>query len=188
MSSVSRKIRGGVLAAVLTAAMAFAPRLLAQGQQPEPPSGAARPWQGRSAGTPPHGTPPKAQEPTVPQGMPAVGTPGGAAARRTPLGIAPGKKTPAGEQFFIVASVDLQKSQLLLKYPTEVTLLMHVGDSTKFVDDSGQPLKLSDFRAGDTVWVNSRTSGEEITAARVRKGGMNVADLHRYYLNYAEIK
>jgi len=120
--------------------------------------------------------------------MPAVGTPGGAAARGTPLGIAPGKKTPAGEQFFIVASVDLQKSQLLLKYPTEVTVLMHVGDSTKFEDNSGQPLKLSDFRAGDTVWVNSRTGGEEITAARVRKGGMNVADLHRYYLSYAEIR
>ena len=32
-----------------------------------------------------------------------------------------GRKTPSGEQFFIVASIDLQKSQLLLKYPTEVT-------------------------------------------------------------------
>ena len=56
------------------------------------------------------------------------------------------------------------------------------------IGESGQPLTLSDFRAGDTLWVTSRTSGEEITAVHVRKGRMDVADLHRYYLDYAEIK
>lgn len=100
----------------------------------------------------------------------------------------PAKKTPQGEQFFIVASVDLQKSQMLLKYPTEVTLLMRVDGATKFTDDSGAPLKLSDFRAGDTVWVSSTINKGDVTAVRVRKGRMNVADLHRYYLDYPEIK
>jgi hypothetical protein len=101
---------------------------------------------------------------------------------------AAGKKTPSGEQFFIVASVDLQKSQLLLKHPTEVTLLAHVDDKTKYLDSAGKPIQLSNFRAGDTVWVTLSNSPSGPTAVRVRKGEMTVAELHRYYLNYPEIK
>lgn len=100
----------------------------------------------------------------------------------------PGKMTPAGERFFIVASLDLQKSQLLLKYPTEVTLLAKTTDQTKFVDESGKPIKLSDLRTGDTVWVTSTGSADSTIASKVRKGQMTVADLHRYYLDYPAIK
>jgi len=100
----------------------------------------------------------------------------------------PGRKTETGERFFIVASIDLQKSQLLLKYPTEVTLLMKVTPQTKLTDESGNPLKLSDFRAGDTLWAISTGSGDDTTAVKVRKGQMTVADLHRYYLDYEAIK
>ena len=97
------------------------------------------------------------------------------------------KKTAAGESFFIVASVDQQKSQFLLKRPTEVTLLVSVNGSTQYSDDSGKPLKNTDFRAGDTVWVT--TSGGDLPAAtRIRKGEMTVAELHRSYLDYSEIK
>ena len=98
-----------------------------------------------------------------------------------------GKKTPAGEEFFIVASVDQTKSQLLLKRPTEVTLLMKINEKTQFADEAGKPMKLSDFRAGDTVWVRA-SSGTEPTALGIRKGQMTVSDLHRYYLDYPEIK
>jgi hypothetical protein len=100
----------------------------------------------------------------------------------------PVKKTAAGEQFFIVASLDLQKSQLLLKYPTEVTLLVKTTDQTKFVDDSGKSMKLSDLRTGDTVWLTSAGTADSTTALKVRKGEMTVADLHHYYLDYSEIK
>src|SRR5579863_5306694 len=76
---------------------------------------------------------------------PTSTAPGNANALTSPAGLAPsrvsmpasayatipGKKTAAGEQFFIVASIDLQKSQLLLKYPTEVTLLAKATDQTK---------------------------------------------------------
>jgi hypothetical protein len=99
-----------------------------------------------------------------------------------------GKKTSAGEQFFIVASVDLQKSQLLLKHPTEVTLLAHVDDKTKYLDSTGKPIQLSSLRAGDTVWVTLSNAPSGATAVRVRKGEMTSAELHRYYLNYPEIK
>jgi hypothetical protein len=100
----------------------------------------------------------------------------------------PVKKTAAGEQFFIVASLDLQKSQLLLKYPTEVTLLVKTTNQTKFVDDSGKSMKLSDLRTGDTVWLTSTGTADSTTALNVRKGEMTVANLHHYYLDYSEIK
>ena len=145
------------------------------------PAGAPHSWQGKPDGVPPQG----AHSPAAT----AQATPA-APIHPKPVGMAaPGKKTESGEQFFIVASIDLQKSQLLLKYPTEVTLLVVVNGATKFVDETGKPLKLADFRAGDTVWmVSSPAAQGEATAINVRKGQMTVADLHRYYLDYAEIK
>jgi|GEM_PF-1854238 len=155
------------------------PAVVAQNKRPEPSAGAPPAWQGKPAGTP-------QGEPT--QGISAAGAPA-ATIHPLPVGAPiPVKKTPQGEEFFIVASVDLQKSQMLLKYPTEVTLLMRVDGTTKFADDSGAPLKLSDFRAGDTVWVSSTNNKGDVTAVRVRKGRMDVAGLHRYYLDYPEIK
>ncbi|MGA2511730.1 MAG: hypothetical protein ABSG27_16040 [Candidatus Acidiferrales bacterium] len=98
------------------------------------------------------------------------------------------KKNSTGEAFYIVASLDQQKSQLLLKRPSEVTLLMKVGDETQLADETGKPLKLTDLRAGDTVWVISSGDPSAPTAVHIRKGQMAVADLHRYYLDYPEIK
>jgi hypothetical protein len=99
-----------------------------------------------------------------------------------------GNKTASGEEFFIVASVDQAKSQLLLKHPTEVTTLLSVNEKTRLLDEKGNTIRLSDLRAGDTVWVVSSGSGPDATAVRIRKGSMTVADLHRYYLDYPEIK
>ena len=86
------------------------------------PAGAPHSWQGKPGGVPPQG----AHSPAATaQAAPA------APIHPTPVGMAaPGKKTASGEQFFIVASIDLQKSQLLLKYPTEVTLLVVVSGAT----------------------------------------------------------
>ena len=147
-----------------------------------------------------HGAAPNAAAPATPGASPHAGAPPGTAMTAThatggnavmpasAYSTVPVKKTPAGEQFFIVASLDLQQKQLLLKYPTEVTLLVKVTDQTKFIDDSGKSTKLSDLRAGDTVWLTSSGSGTDATALKVRKGEMTVADLHRYYLDYSEIK
>jgi hypothetical protein len=49
-------------------------------------------------------------------------------------------------------------------------------------------MNLSDFRAGDTVWVTSGKTSDGAVALKVRKGQMTVADLHRYYLDFPEIK
>ena len=97
------------------------------------------------------------------------------------------KKTSEGEEFFIVASVDQAKSQLLLKHPTEVTTLLNVSAKTVLIDEKGKAIHLSDLRTGDTLWVIS-SDAEDAAAIRIRKGSMSVADLHRYYLDYPEIK
>lgn len=99
------------------------------------------------------------------------------------------KKTPAGESFFIVSSVDPPKSEILLKQPTEVTQLMKVASSTKYLDDTGKPIQLSGLRAGDTVWVKvANGNASEPIAISIRKGPMTVAELHSLYLDYPEVQ
>jgi hypothetical protein len=154
-----------------------------------PPTHAGHPGAAPHAAAPATpGAPPNAAAPqaTGTTARPATG--GNALMPASAYSTVPVKKTPAGEQFFIVASLDLQQKQLLLKYPTEVTLLVKVAQQTQFIDDSGKSIKLSDLRAGDTVWLTSSGSGADTTALKVRKGEMTVADLHRYYLDYSEIK
>jgi hypothetical protein len=131
-----------------------------------PPDGAAP-----NGGANRHGAPPSAA--------------GGPAAASLKV---PGKAASSGQQFYIVSSIDPQKQEMLLKRPTEVTLLMKIGDATQITDESGKPMKLLDLRAGDTVWVTSSGGGLEPTAVHIRKGQMTVADLHRFYLDYGEIK
>ncbi|HYL68460.1 MAG TPA: hypothetical protein VEX69_04785 [Candidatus Limnocylindria bacterium] len=99
------------------------------------------------------------------------------------------KKVPGGEEFFIVSSIDTAKSQVLLKRPTEVTLLMKITDKTVILDPANKPLHLTDLHAGDTVWVTSSGSDNSgPTAHRIRKGPMTVELLHRYFLDYPVIK
>ena len=130
-------------------------------------------------GSYPRGNRPSGAPVTSPQSQNSPAVPNASAAD---------KKTPAGEAFFIVASVDPSKSQILLKRPTEVTLLVKVDANTQFLDDAGKSLKITDFRAGNTVWVTTSGGGDQPAAARIRKGQMTVADLHRYYVDYPEIK
>jgi hypothetical protein len=151
-------------AAVLLAGLSLTAVAHAQSQRPGPPSTPGAAPYAHAHGTSP-AVPPAASGP-APQG----------------------KKTPAGETFYIVASLDQSKSQLLLKLPSEVTLLMAVTPATQIQDENGAPLKLSDLRAGDTVWVVSSGSAAAPTALHIRKGQMTIADLHRYYLDYPEIK
>jgi len=99
------------------------------------------------------------------------------------------KKTSGGEEFFIVSSMDPSKSQVLLKRPTEVTLLMKISDKTVILDVTSKPLHLTDLHAGDTVWVTSTGSADSgPIALRIRKGPMTVELLHRYFLDYPVIK
>ncbi len=91
----------------------------------------------------------------------------------------------AGEEFFIISSVDAKKQQIVLKRPTEVTEIIRVTDKTTYLGEDGKPLQLKDFRAGDTVYVTVTASREgSPVALRIRKGIMTVDELHRRYLKF----
>ncbi|HEV2198311.1 MAG TPA: hypothetical protein VGR73_00710 [Bryobacteraceae bacterium] len=84
--------------------------------------------------------------------------------------------------FFIISSVDLGKRQILLKRPTEVTELMRVGEDTRYFDEQGKSIRLADLRAGDTVYIGSKQSGEQSVAVTIRKGAMTLDVLRERYL------
>jgi hypothetical protein len=167
---MNKRLRYTFFAIALLAGIAFVPNARAQDGKMPPHHG--RP--GANPNSAPGLAPAPAMAPARPPARAGAGT--------------QDKKTAAGESFFIVGSVDQQKSQFLLKRPTEVTLLVKLYANTKFFDDSGQSLKSADFRTGDTVWLTSSGNADEPTAVRIRKGQMTVADLHRYYLDYPEVK
>ncbi|MFY9530861.1 MAG: hypothetical protein WBC04_26705 [Candidatus Acidiferrales bacterium] len=96
------------------------------------------------------------------------------------------KKNEAGEQFFILSSINAPKNQLVLQRPTQVTILMLVTDKTSYLDENGKPLRLADLRAGDTVWVTSSELAGVARALRIRRGPMTVQELHRLYLDFPQ--
>src|SRR5579864_4031203 len=66
--------------------------------------------------------------------------------------------------FFIISSVDLTKRQILLKLPTEVTQLIRVDNRTQYLDAHGKAIKLTDLRAGDTVYIVPNRTGDQTLA------------------------
>lgn len=94
------------------------------------------------------------------------------------------RPSSAGEEFFIISSVNLKKNQLVLKRPTEVTLTMEVSDQTICLDENGKALHLKDLRAGDTVFVTARRNQDGVlVATRIRKGYMTLQEVHNRYLS-----
>jgi hypothetical protein len=86
------------------------------------------------------------------------------------------------EEFFIVSSLDAARGRIVLKRPTEVTLLMQVTPQTAYRDEQGKPLRLADLRTGDTAYITYRQDTGAPTALLVRLGPMTVQELQRRYL------
>jgi hypothetical protein len=85
------------------------------------------------------------------------------------------------EEFFILSSVDAARGRIVLKRPTEVTLLMQVTGQTAYRDEQGKTLRLSDLRTGDTLYITFRQNpAGEPTALRVRQGPMTLQEMRRY--------
>ena len=84
--------------------------------------------------------------------------------------------------FFIVSSIDLAKRQILLKRPTEVTELMRVDGETRYLEERGKPIRLTDLRAGDTVYILSKSSGSQPLAVTIHKGPMTLDVLRERFL------
>lgn len=89
----------------------------------------------------------------------------------------------ANEDFFIVSSVDATKSTMVLKRPTEVTLSMRFTEKTRCRTEQGKPIRPTDLRAGDTVFIASeRDSSGQLVATSIRQGVMTLEELRRRYL------
>lgn len=101
------------------------------------------------------------------------------------IASAAGPPVPAGEDFYIVSSVDADKGTIVLKQPTETTLTMRVTDKTRCAGLKGEAIRFTDLRAGDTVFIASTpaTAGPP-TASSIRRGPMTVEELHRRYLRF----
>jgi hypothetical protein len=107
-----------------------------------------------------------------------------AAARPVPSlgGAPPAVGSPAADEFFIISSIDAARNRIVLKRPTEVTVVMRVTERTAYRDEQGKPLKLAALRAGDTVYITAaRDAASGPTAALVRQGPMTVQELQRRY-------
>jgi hypothetical protein len=94
-----------------------------------------------------------------------------------------GASTETRDEFFIISSVNLPKHQLVLKLPTEVTMLMTVDGKTDIVGENGQKMNIGELRSGDTVYITYVTSGEGESALKIRLGPMTVKELHQRYLS-----
>src|SRR5437879_6214137 len=90
--------------------------------------------------------------------------------------------TNSSEKFFIISSVDIEKRQLLLKLPTEITELLQVNDKTRYTDKNGKAMQFADLRAGDTVYIRSAATSAGKLAVSVRKGPMTLQEQQRRYL------
>ncbi|MFZ0820533.1 MAG: hypothetical protein WAM91_10720 [Candidatus Acidiferrales bacterium] len=90
--------------------------------------------------------------------------------------------TPSDE-FFVVSSVDRAHNALILLKPTEIATVFQTTDKTQFFDEQNKALKLSDFRAGDTIFASYQSKPDgTLTLVRVRKGDMTVNELRRRYV------
>jgi hypothetical protein len=96
-------------------------------------------------------------------------------------GTAAGSSAAVTDDFFIVSSVDVAQKRLVLKRPSEVTVLVRVTEKTSYRSEQNRPLQLGDLRAGDTVFIRLGTGTESDLAKSVRRGPMTVEELHRRY-------
>ena len=91
----------------------------------------------------------------------------------------------SSEEFFIVSSVDAGKSTMVLKRPTEVTLIMRVTEKTRCRSEQGTTIRFTDLRAGDTIFiVSERDASGQPVASSIRQGPMTVKELHQRYLRF----
>ena len=87
------------------------------------------------------------------------------------------------DEFFIISSVDTAKSTMVLKRPTEVTLVMGFTAKTRCFNEQGKPIRATDLRAGDTVFIASERDGAGLVATSIRRGAMTLPELRRRYLH-----
>ena len=85
------------------------------------------------------------------------------------------------DEFFIISSVDLSRNRVVLKRPTEVSVLATITPSTTIRGEHGEALHANDLRSGDTVYAVVKTQADGIVLVSVRRGAMTIDELRRRY-------
>ena len=86
------------------------------------------------------------------------------------------------DEFFVISSIDKAHSALVLLRPTQITATIGVNDKTKYVDENGKSIKMTDLRTGDTIFVTYSTQNNALVGTTVRKGMMTTAEMRKRYL------
>jgi hypothetical protein len=96
---------------------------------------------------------------------------------------AQGQPASGKDEFFVISSIDKTHNAMILLRPTQITATVYVTGKTQFADENGKPLKVSDFRTGDTIFVSYSSQPDKTLAAEhVRKGMMTMAEMRKRYL------
>ena len=99
------------------------------------------------------------------------------------LGVRAQVQAKAGnDEFFVISSIDKTHNALVLLRPTQITATLGVNDKTKYVDENAKPIKMTDLRTGDTIFVTYATQNNNLVAQSVRKGMMTTAEMRKRYL------
>lgn len=95
--------------------------------------------------------------------------------------MAAAMSAPADE-FFIISSVDLSRNRVVLKRPTEVSVLATIAPSTTIRGEHGEALHPNELRSGDTIYAVVKTQPDGVVLVNVRRGPMTLEELRRRYL------
>jgi hypothetical protein len=94
-------------------------------------------------------------------------------------------QSKGGDEFFVISSIDRTKHLLVLLQATEITEIMNLTDKTQYLGMNGKPMKLTDVRSGDCVYVISHKDKDgNMTVDKVTEGVMTVAELRKRYVPY----
>ena len=96
--------------------------------------------------------------------------------------MAAAMNAPADE-FFIISSVDLSRNRVVLKRPTEVSVLATIAPATTIRGEHGETLHANDLRSGDTIYAVVKTQPDGVILVSVRRGPMTLEELRRRYLS-----
>ena len=87
--------------------------------------------------------------------------------------------TRPADEFFIISSVDTAHNKIVLKRPTEVTVVVSVPPNATLRGERNEQLHIADLRAGDTIYAVVTPS---MAATSIRRGPMTIEELRRRYL------
>ena len=94
-------------------------------------------------------------------------------------------QSKAGDQFFVISSIDRTKHLLVLLQATEITEIMSTTDKTQYFAANNKPEKLTDLRSGDCVYVVFHKEKDgSLVVDKVTQGVMTVAELRKRYVPY----